>query len=102
MKLLFDTYAFIWWADNPTQLSAKVITACKDEDNILFLSVASVWEIQIKAQIGKLKLKIAWEQLIREEQQANNILLLPVVFPHIPELDHLPLHHYKRLNISKK
>jgi PIN domain nuclease of toxin-antitoxin system len=104
MKLLFDTHAFIWWADNPSQLSPKVIAACKDQDNILFLSVASIWEIQIKVQIGKLKLKIGWEQLVQEEIEQNKLRLLPVIFKHIPELDRLPLHHrdpFDRLLIAQ-
>jgi len=31
---------------------------CQNVDNQLYLSMASVWEMQIKAQLGKLDLKI--------------------------------------------
>jgi len=47
MNLLFDTHAFIWWDSEPAKLSARVLTLCHDTTNVLFLSVASVWEMQI-------------------------------------------------------
>jgi PIN domain nuclease of toxin-antitoxin system len=64
MKLLLDTHIFIWWADEPEKLSPVAITALQDETNILILSAASVWEIQIKTQLGKLKLSLALKDLV--------------------------------------
>jgi len=55
MKLLLDTHIFIWWADQPERLSQAALSALEDEANELLLSVASVWEMQIKIQLGKLK-----------------------------------------------
>jgi PIN domain nuclease of toxin-antitoxin system len=48
MKLLFDSHAFIWWDENPAHLGAAARAACFDQKNDLVLSVASVWEMQIK------------------------------------------------------
>ncbi|MEI2613427.1 MAG: hypothetical protein V9G20_32720 [Candidatus Promineifilaceae bacterium] len=48
MKLLLDTHAFIWWYNEPERLPAKVLSACQNPTNTLILSVASVWEMQIK------------------------------------------------------
>ena len=56
MKLLLDTHVFIWLATDPGKLSLQVRAVCQDLDNVLLLSVASVWEIQIKLQLGKLTL----------------------------------------------
>ncbi len=56
MKLLLDTHIFIWQADEPEKLSSVVLAALEDETNDLILSVVSAWEIQIKIQLGKLKL----------------------------------------------
>ena len=50
MKLLFDTHAFIGWDGAPANLSAQVLALCQDPANTLLLSVASVWEMQIKPQ----------------------------------------------------
>ena len=58
MKLLLDTDIFIWWADQPEKLSSAALAALEDEANELLLSVASVWEMQIKIQLGKLKLSL--------------------------------------------
>lgn len=52
MKLLLDTHAFIWWDSEPSKLSLKVLTFCQDPQNSLILSVASVWEMQVKLQLG--------------------------------------------------
>ena len=57
MKLLLDTHIFIRWADHPEQLSQAALSALEDEANEIILSVASVWEMQIKIQLGKAKTK---------------------------------------------
>lgn len=54
MKFLLDTHTFIWWDSAFENLSKRVLTLCEDRSNILFLSVVSVWEMQIKLQLGKL------------------------------------------------
>ena len=56
MKLLLDTHAFIWWASEPDKLPRKILELFEKIENSLILSVASVWEMQIKMQLGKLDL----------------------------------------------
>ena len=58
MKILLDTHAFIWLDSQPEKLSKKAIEVCQDTSNELYLSMASLWEMQIKVQLGKLKLNI--------------------------------------------
>lgn len=65
MKLLLDTHAFIWWDSEPAKLSPQVLSLCQDRQNTLFLSAASVWEMQIKLQMGKLKLTLPLAELSR-------------------------------------
>ncbi|HEY6215536.1 MAG TPA: type II toxin-antitoxin system VapC family toxin [Pyrinomonadaceae bacterium] len=62
MKLLLDTHIFIWWADQPEKLPPATLSALEDDANELLLSVVSVWEMQIKIQLGKLKLTSAVER----------------------------------------
>jgi len=52
MELLLDTHIFIWWADQPEKVSPAALSALEDEANELLLRVASVWEMQIKIQLG--------------------------------------------------
>ena len=48
MNYLLDTHIFIWWDSNPNKLSAQILEYCRDGNNQLFLSIASIWEMQIK------------------------------------------------------
>ena len=54
MKILLDTHTFLWWDINPNKLSARARELCANQANIIILSIASVWEMTIKLQIGKL------------------------------------------------
>ncbi|MCW5961088.1 MAG: hypothetical protein KIS76_13075 [Pyrinomonadaceae bacterium] len=53
--LLFDTHSFIWWADEPEKLSPAALSALENEENHIYLSDASIGEMQIKIQLGKIK-----------------------------------------------
>ncbi len=93
MRLLLDTHVFIWWDAEPARLSARVRSLLADPANELLLSVASIWEMQIKAQMGKLSLRLALADLIREQQETNGLQLLSIDPHHVLALDSLPLHH---------
>ena len=54
MRLLLDTHALLWWLDGDRSLTRKARAAVADEDNIIFVSAASAWEITTKARLGKL------------------------------------------------
>jgi PIN domain nuclease of toxin-antitoxin system len=49
-----------------------------NENNTLFISFVSIWEIQIKSQLGKLEINIPLHQLIQEQQDINQFQLLPI------------------------
>jgi|SRR5215208_1609335 len=104
MKLLLDTHIFIWWADQPERLSPAALSALEDEANELLLSVASVWEMQIKIQFGKLKLSLPLEELVKNQQETNALTVSPVTLTHVLALDSLPFHHkdpFDRLFIAQ-
>jgi len=54
MRLLLDTHAFLWWDSAPSRLSETVLSLCQEPTNELWRSVVSIWEMQIKAGLGKL------------------------------------------------
>ena len=93
MKLLLDTHTFIWWDSDPAKLSLKVLALCKDRANIMLLSVTSVWEMQIKLHLGKLRLRVPLPQMIETQRQTNNIEVLPVLLTHVLALGNLPTYH---------
>ena len=104
MKLLLDTHTFIWWDNDPARLSQQVLELCHDQTNILILSVVTVWEMQIKSQLGKLALNLSLFELVQTQQTTNDIQLLPVTLEHVLAIDDLPLHHkdpFDRLLIAQ-
>jgi PIN domain nuclease of toxin-antitoxin system len=104
MKILLDTHAFIWWDSDLSKLSPRALAVCQDSSNSLMLSIASVWEMQIKLQLGKLKLKLPLADIIASQQQTNGIQLLPIALSHVLELENLAHHHkdpFDRLLIAQ-
>lgn len=54
MRLLLDTHVLLWWLAGDRKLSAKVRGAVEDEDNPVYVSAASAWEIATKHRFGTL------------------------------------------------
>ncbi|BBH42684.1 MAG: type II toxin-antitoxin system VapC family toxin [Microcystis aeruginosa L211-101] len=104
MQLLLDTHSFIWWSINSEKLSLTVQDLLFDRNNRLFLSVASVWEMQIKLQLGKLQLNPSLQELIKNQITINNLEILSIDLAHIWTLATL-IHYHKdpfdRLLISQ-
>ncbi len=93
MRYLLDTHTFIWWDSNASKLSSTVFNLLKNPENTFWFSIASVWEMPIKYQAGKLTLRMPLPELIQHQQNTNQIELLPILLPHVLALDSLPLHH---------
>ncbi len=81
MKLLLDTHAFMWWDSDPTRLSPHALILCQDRQNVLLLSVVSLWEMQIKRQLGKLRLTLPLKEIVESQRQTNGLEILPVTLP---------------------
>ena len=76
----------------------------EDEDNELVLSVASVWEMQIKIQMGKLKLSLPLKELLKNQRETNDLTISPVTLTYVLAVDALPFHHkdpFDRLLIAQ-
>ena len=104
MKLLLDTHTFIWWDSQPQRLSQQILNMCQDPENELLVSVASLWEMQIKLQLGKLELNKPLAELVSGQQEINKIDILDVKLKHILALAKLPPHHkdpFDRLLIAQ-
>jgi len=93
MKLLLDTHTFIWWDSEPAKLSSEALALCQEASNRVLLSVTSVWEMQIKHQLGKLRLALPLAKMISEQREANDIEVLPITLTHVLELENLPFYH---------
>jgi PIN domain nuclease of toxin-antitoxin system len=93
MSYLLDTHAYLWWDSTSSELSGPVRSILLNADQIVYVSLASIWEIQIKSQLGKLKLPAPLSEIIERQQVDNAIQMLPVRVPHILALSTLPPHH---------
>ncbi len=91
MKALLDTHAFLWAAVDPSKLSAAARKVCESAE--LFLSVASIWEITIKVQIGRLQLPESPRAFIAEQLRLGEIKVLPITANHALRFSDLPLAH---------
>ena len=104
MKIVLDTHTFIWWDSEQTKLSATALRHCQDQANTLILSVVSVWEMQIKHQVGKLTLKLPLADIINAQRMTNDLEILSIHLPHVLALENLPVHHrdpFDRLIIAQ-
>jgi PIN domain nuclease of toxin-antitoxin system len=104
MKLLLDTHTFMWWDSNANRIPPETLSLMRQADTQLLVSIISLWEIQIKTQIGKLTLRFPLAEVIAHQQAENKIILLPMTLAHILELDNLPQHHkdpFDRLLIAQ-
>jgi PIN domain nuclease of toxin-antitoxin system len=93
MDLVLDTHVFIWSYRAPESLSHNALQALSDPANNLFLSVASIWEIQIKIQIGKIEFDDPLSKILEEQQLVNGINFMPIEISHAQYLENLPFHH---------
>ena len=93
MKLLPDTQCFLWWFAEPERLSKSVIAHIVDEKNELWLSVASIWEIGIKAALGKLPLPESVERYIPSRIGQLGAKSLQIRSVHAIRAAALPSHH---------
>lgn len=104
MKLFLDTHTFLWLMEAPEKISRRAREGCEDPENELLLSVASVWEIQIKVQLGKLDLETSLSEMLQDQQESIGLAVVPIELEHVLALDELPLHHkdpFDRLLVSQ-
>jgi len=89
LRLLLDSHTFIWAFSRPGELSAAARQAIEDPNNDRFVSIASIWEITIKAATGKLDAPRNFTDAIEH----LGALPLPITIPHIRSLQAVPRHH---------
>jgi PIN domain nuclease of toxin-antitoxin system len=93
MKVLLDTHTFLWWDSNSSKLSSAARALCSDPNTTILLSVASVWEMQIKTQLGKLALNLPLVDLVQAQQRTNGVEILTITLEHVLAIASLPTPH---------
>ncbi|KQM75924.1 hypothetical protein ASE74_20215 [Pedobacter sp. Leaf216] len=85
MAYLLDTHAFLWFVAKDDQLLASIKKTLSNVSESCFLSIASLWEIAIKKQIGKLYLQINFDELFRFAER-NQIEIIAINETHLTTL----------------
>jgi PIN domain nuclease of toxin-antitoxin system len=91
MEYILDTHTFLWYLLGDANLGRKAKEAIGTKTSLYF-SIASLWEISIKVNIGKLQLHRPFEDLYTELEYLN-IRLLPITVEDTQLYANLPLHH---------
>ena len=89
MRILLDTNALLWAMTNGPRI-ASVRDLLLDDENEVFVSAVSWWEIAIKTHIGKLNANLPE---LRAASQESGFLELPLLGSHAEMLATMPRHH---------
>jgi len=92
MNVLLDNHALLWFYSGDAQLSSTSKNLIKDTSNNCYVSIASIWEVTIKYNIGKLELENSLADLF-EFVKRNQISIIPIELKHLLVLSILPLIH---------
>jgi PIN domain nuclease of toxin-antitoxin system len=87
-RLLLDTHALLWWLGG-VEVDAGAASAIRDPASSVAVSAASVWEICIKRQIGRLR----FDGSPTEEVTVAGFEILPITASHAERAGALPRHH---------
>ena len=93
MRLLVDTHCWLWFLLSPEKLNPASREALSDSEHVIYFSVASAWEIVIKASLGKLELPQSPSKYIPDRLTQLGHEQLPILQEHVLELENLPAHH---------
>jgi len=88
-RILLDTHALIWWFDGDKKLGSNAIEHISNPENDIYISAATVWEMSIKQQMGKL---VAPDDIESKIEQAG-FSALPISLFHGQQAGRLALHH---------
>jgi len=92
VRYLLDTHALLWASAGSDELPQSVGDAIIDPTNDIFVSIASFWEISIKASLGKLPLTGS-TGAFQARTESMNIVTLPISLQALDTIRSLPFYH---------
>ena len=103
-RLLLDSHSFLWFVNDDPRLSRMARALIEDPNSQVLFSPASVWEMSIKAGLGRLDLRPTPVEFFEAQSLENDFTLLPIELRHLAPIATLPLHHrdpFDRLLIAQ-
>ncbi|HXG71822.1 MAG TPA: type II toxin-antitoxin system VapC family toxin [Gemmatimonadaceae bacterium] len=104
MKVLLDTCTFLWAISDPARLPVRVTDLILTQDNEVYVSAASAWEITIKAGTGRLPFGADVDRFVREQREAAGFASLPIDEESALHVTRLPALHrdpFDRMLVSQ-
>jgi PIN domain nuclease of toxin-antitoxin system len=89
MRLLLDTHLFIWSVTGNRKLKSGLRTYLASAEAV-YVSAASIWEIAIKVQLGKIDGDL---EELAAAIESSGFLELAVTARHAAAVAKLPMHH---------
>jgi PIN domain nuclease of toxin-antitoxin system len=102
MEYLLDTHTLIWYVEDVPKLSLLMRSEIDDDTNSTYICIASLWEIAIKVNLGKLKLKVGFNEFL-DNVKMRDFGILQIEDRHLRRLANLPILHrdpFDRMIIS--
>ena len=93
VRYLLDTHTLLWFIAEDKDLSDRARRLILDSSSEILISIASLWEIAIKVNIGKLTLDKPFDDLFPDELDFHGIEILDITIDHLIQLTLLPSHH---------
>ena len=90
---MLDTHALLWWWQDSPRLSARASAAMADPTHAIWVSAASVWEMSIKHQQGKLSGVPTEPEQLRALLARSGFELLPIDAAHALHAGNHPAQH---------
>ena len=103
MTYLLDTHTALWYLNDDAQLPPNAKARIENAQHDIIFSMVSLWEIEIKASLGKLRLRTSLDAIYAAliEQGMRE---LSISIAHLARLRELPFHHrdpFDRLLIAQ-
>jgi PIN domain nuclease of toxin-antitoxin system len=92
MRLLLDTHLLLWALDEPARLAPATRDMIEDERNDVLFSAASIWEIAIKASLGRADFAFNADEITSAARETG-FLELRVTAAAAARVASLPWHH---------
>jgi len=92
MKYLLDTHTIIWHLDDSPRLPLKTKEIIGNNENRIYISSVSLWEIAVKWSLGKLELRFTLEELL-DKIKNSDVEILQIEDDHLKRLVALPFIH---------
>jgi len=93
VRFLIDTMVWLWSIGETRRLNPAARELLTDPQHELYFSAASVWEIAIKASLGRLDLSGSPRIVVPRETSRQGLKPLSVTYLHALAVYDLPHHH---------